>query len=362
MILPTDTLFEHLRLPLMQPEYLLETVDTNVLVKENEKCREYVEEAKRYHLLPARRHEFVCARLVHRNQAEYEEVILFIGGNLHPERTTTDVRCYSMKQMEWVSLAPLPYDLGVEFAVCTYGNAVFVSGGSEVLSGMIYLHTMHNKWLKCRRMLLGRRRHCMVAVGDSLYVLGGYDDEAEERFSTLMSVERFGVINGNWEDCGYLTSPVRSASASVVKDKIYIFGGIDADGMMSSAVQCFDTRTKSCTHLTDLPSLSGMSSAIVCNRTTYIVFPSGEVLKTDGNGEIENVCNIQGFDRCGFGIIQHEGKIIIIGGIDSSDIHDEFIIYDPSTGDTTKPSEHQLLRPLFGFGCAKATISRNIFR
>ena len=67
-------LFEHLRLPLMQPEYLLSTVDNNELVRECRECGRYIEEAKRYHLLPARRQEFVSARLVHRNHGEYEEV------------------------------------------------------------------------------------------------------------------------------------------------------------------------------------------------------------------------------------------------------------------------------------------------
>lgn len=201
----------------------------------------------------------------------------------------------------------------------------------------------------------------MVAVGDSLYVLGGFDDEAEERFSTLMSVEKFGVMSGNWEDCGYLTFPMRSASASVVRDTIYLFGGIEGDGTKSSAVQCFDTRDRSCTHLTDLPLISGMSSIVVCNMTTYLVFPNGQVLKMDGSGEIENVGTISGFERCGFGIVQHEGNIIIIGGIDSTEIYDEFMIFDPSSGDTTT-TEHQLLSPLFGFGCAKATISRTVFR
>jgi hypothetical protein len=361
-----DKIMEHIRLPLMQPEYLLETLDTNTLVKENDKCRGYVEEAKRYHLLPARRHEFVSARLVHRNQAEYEEMIVCIGGNVHPEKTTTDVLCYSMKRLQWIRLASLPYDLGVEFAICTYGNAVYVSGGSEVLNGMVYLHALHNRWFKCRRMLIGRRRHCMVAVGDSLYVLGGYDDEAEEGYNTLISVEKFGVMSGSWEDCGYLISPVRSASASVLQDKIYVFGGLDGDGVTTSAVQCFDTRVRTCTHLTNLPSLSGMSSAVVCNKTTYLVFPSGEVLKMNGTGErcgeIESAGNIENFDRWGFGIVQHEGKIFIIGGIDSSDIFDEIIIFDPTTGERADSGGHYIRRPMFGFGCAKATIPQSVFR
>lgn len=356
-------LFENLRLPLVQPEYLLGTIDRNTLIQENNGCKEFVDEAKRYHLLPARRHEFVSSRLAHRNNHEFEEAILCIGGNLHPDRTTYDVSCYSMKQMEWIRLTSLPYDLGVEFAVCSYGNAVYVSGGSEMLNGMLAYIPIQNCWSTCNRMLIGRRRHSMVAVASSLYVLGGYDDdEPEERFSTLMSVEKYDVNTGNWEDCGYLSLPVRSASAAVLGVKIYVFGGIDSDGYKVSAIQCFDTRHKSCTQVSDLPNNNcGMSSAIVCNRTIYVICLNGNILKMEEDEITEQIFCIPNFQRCGFGVVQDKGSMIILGGIDSTDIYDEFLKFDPVQRDM-KSITHQLERPLFGFGCVKATVPKTFFR
>ena len=356
-------LFEILRLPLVQPEYLLENIDKNNLVQENSECREFVEEAKRFHLLPARRHEFVSTRCVHRNNHDFEEAILCIGGNLHPDRTTYDVSCYSLKQMEWIRLTSLPYDLGVEFAVCSYGNAVYISGGSQMLNGMLAYIPIQNSWSKCNRMLIGRRRHAMVAVGNCLYVLGGFDDdELEEQFRTLMSVERYDVNTGCWEDCGYLRLPVRSASAAVVNVKIYVFGGIDGEGRKVNAVQCFDTRQKTCTEICELPNNnSGMSSAIVCNRTIYLIFPNGNILQMAEDEAIEEIGTLSNFQRCGFGVIQDKGSIVLLGGIDSTDIYDEFVKYDPLQR-SVKPTSHQLERPLFGFGCVKATVPKHFFR
>ena len=356
-------LFETLRLPLVQPEYLLGTIDRNQLVQDSSECKEFVDEAKRYHLLPARRHEFVSSRLAHRNNHDYEEGILCIGGNLHPDRTTDDILCYSMKQMEWIRLTSLPYDLGVEFAVCSYGNAVYVSGGSEMLNGMLAYIPIQNSWSTCNRMLIGRRRHSMVAVGNSLYVLGGYDDdEPEERFSTLMSVEKYDVNTGSWEDCGYLRLPVRSASAAVLGVKIYVFGGIDGDGCKVSAVQCFDTRQKICTQISDLPNNNcGMSSAVVCNRTVFVICLNGNILKMEEDEVTEQIFCIPNFRRCGFGVAQDKGNIIIFGGIDSTDIYDEFLKFDPVQRDMQSIT-HQLERPLFGFGCVKATVPKHFFR
>ena len=357
------TLFEHLRLPLVQPEYLLGTIDSNSLVQGNANCKEIVEEAKRYHLLPARRHEFVSPRLVHRNTHDFEEAIICIGGNLHPDRRSYDVSCYSMKQMEWIRLTSLPYDFGVEFAVCSYGNAVYISGGSGVLNGMVAYIPIQNTWSKCNRMLIGRRRHSMVAVGNSLYVLGGYDDdEPEEQFSTLMSIEKYDVNTGSWEDFGYLSLPIRSASAAVVGVKIYVFGGIDGDGSEVKAIQCFDSRLKTCTQISDLPNdNSGMSSAIVCNRSIYLIFLNGNIVLMEEGAVTEQIHSIPNFQRCGFGVVQDKGSIIILGGIDSTDIYDEFVKFDPVQRDM-KSIPHQLERPLFGFGCVKAIVPKHFFR
>ena len=356
-------LFENLRLPLVQPEYLLGTIDRNQLVQESSDCKEFADEAKRYHLLPARRHEFVSSRLVHRNNHDFEEAILCIGGNLHPDRTTNDVLCYSMNQMEWTRLTSLPYDVGVEFAVCSFGNAVYISGGSEMLNGMLSYIPIQNAWSTCNRMLIDRRRHCMVAVGHSLYVLGGYDDdEPEERFSTLMSVEKYDVYSGSWEDCGYLRLPVRSASAAVLGVKIYIFGGIDGDGCKVSAIQCFDTRQKTCTQISHIPNNNcGMSSAVVCNRTIFVIFLTGNILKIEEDENTEEIFCIQNFRRCGFGVVQDKGNILIFGGIDSTDIYDEFLKFDPVQR-AMQSINHQLERPLFGFGCVKTTVPKHFFR
>ncbi|KAL3877593.1 hypothetical protein ACJMK2_035289 [Sinanodonta woodiana] len=356
-----EKLFETLRLPLVQPEYLLEKIERNDLVKASEACKTIVDEAKRFHLLPARRHEFVSSRLMFRNHGEYEEVIICIGGNTHPGVATKDVYCYSLQTMTWSRLASVPYHVGVEFAVCTYGNAIFVSGGSSSLRGMVYYSTTQNKWVNCGRMLIGRRRHSMVAVGDCVYVLGGFDDDADEAndFSTLISVERFGVYTGKWDDDGFMAFPVRSASTAVIQEKIYLFGGIDGEGQKMDAVQCYDTRQRTCTHIRDLPSVAGMSSAVKYNRTIYLIFPNGKVLKTDDGYEMEEAGTITDFNRCGFGAVIHDGKILLLGGIDSDLVYDAFIGFD-TADETSRLLEHRLPFPLFGFGCVKCVMNKGM--
>lgn len=50
------------RLPFIHPSYLLNVVDNEELIKSSEACRDLVNEAKRYHMLPHARQEMQTPR------------------------------------------------------------------------------------------------------------------------------------------------------------------------------------------------------------------------------------------------------------------------------------------------------------
>ena len=51
-----------IRLPFIHPSYLLNVVDNEELIKSSEACRDLVNEAKRYHMLPHARQEMQTPR------------------------------------------------------------------------------------------------------------------------------------------------------------------------------------------------------------------------------------------------------------------------------------------------------------
>jgi hypothetical protein len=349
------TLFEHLRLPLLQPEYLLEVVEQNPLIKDDKECKEIVDEAKRYHLLPARRQEFISPRLVYRNSGDFEEVVVCIGGSDVREHTTRTVTC-CRSNLTWNYLEPLPYDPGVEFATCSYGNAIFVSGGSSKLKGMLCYHSNKNAWTRCQSMLLGRRRHSMEAVGESVYVLGGYDDGNEEGFQTILALEKFKLSSGEWEDCGYLSTPVRSASSAVDREKIFLFGGVTGENFDTKIVQCFDTRRNVCTIISQLPVFCRLSSALGYQRKILIICPDGKVLSFQ-DGTVEDIGSISGFERYSFGSVLQGNSVFIYGGIKSSEIFDDIVYFNISNR-TASLAGVYMPQKLFGFGCVKSVIHK----
>lgn len=349
-------IFEKVRLPLMQPVYILSVLEHDRLIKDNPSCRDLLEEAKRYHLLPARRQEFVSPRMSFRNFGDFEEVIVCAGGSDEDSKTAQHVWCYSDKKNKWFSLTSMPYDPGVEFATCAYGNAIYISGGSTKMNSMLCYISTQNKWVHCDRMLLGRRRHAMVAVGESVYVLGGYDDNDDE-FRTLMSIEQYGITTGSWEDAGYLAVPVRSASAAVDREKIYLFGGVTSADFDTKVVQCFDTRLKTCTIVCELPVYCRLSSAISHDHKIYLVCPDGDIIIFFADGTTEIAGKLSGFDRYSFGAVLKNNSIVILGGMDSENTFGDRITFNLLT---SKSSLYPYFLPLksSGFGCVKTVINK----
>lgn len=350
-------IFEKLRLPLIPPEYLLDVLESEDLIRNSPSCRDVLEEAKRYHLLPARRQEFVSPRMSFRNFGDFEEVIVCLGGSDEDAKTTSKVWCYSDKKGKWFSLTAVPYDPGVEFATCAYGNAIYISGGSTCMNSMLCYISTQNKWVHCERMLLGRRRHAMVAVGESVYVLGGYDDNNDNDFRTLMSIEQYGITTGSWEDAGYLAVPVRSASSAVDREKIYLFGGVTSADFDTKVVQCFDTRLKTCSIVCELPVYCRLSSAITYDYKIYLVCPDGDIIVFSGEGTTEIAGKITEFDRYSFGAVLKNNSIIILGGMDSENTFGDCITFDLLTS-TSTVSANALPQKFSGFGCVKTVINK----
>ena len=345
-----QNLFEYLRLPLLGSEYLLHEVESMELVTDNQRCRDIVKEAIMYQMLPSRRPDFYSPRAVFRRYANMEEVLVVIGGYNASGEKVTDVMAYSFQHKRWLKLTSLPWKLGREFAACVYGNDIYVSGGSQKLDSLLQYRSDFNDWARCPNMLQGRRRHAMVAVGESLYVLGGYDDNQKSELSrTLSNIEEFSISSRTWSSVGDLITPVRSMTAAVSKEKIFIFGGNMSDEKETNIVQCFDTRLHTCTRVDDLPYACKLSRAVVCDKRVYIVCTDGNVLALTDDVVCKRVAKIRDFNRRRFGAIHHKGNILILGGECGSVVHRDIFTFNPDTEESTLIAKRNVpMRANFG--------------
>ncbi|XP_046562083.1 kelch-like protein 24 [Haliotis rubra] len=355
-----DDLIPHLRLPLVTSEYLINEVESHPILKENRRCQRVVSEAVSYHMLPARRHEFTSPRTFHRHHTHSEEVLVVLGGYSDSGEKVTDVLCYSNRKKKWFILCPLLFKLGREYCCTVYGNDIFVSGGSQKPQSLVRFNSEHNEWHKCTQMITGRRRHIMVAVGESLYVMGGYDDRAnEESKRTLCDVEEFQLSTCTWRKSGCLVQAVRSMSAAVSKEKIFVFGGLQNDERETSAIQCFDTRFQSTYFIGDLCLPCKLTRSVFYDKRIYIFCTDGTVMDYDDDYRCKIVSKIPNFNRRRFGAVRCRGGVVIVGGESGDAILRDTVWFDPSLLDTDTSAAISFTLPgRANFGVANIVIKK----
>ena len=66
-----------------------------------------------------------------------------------------------------------------------------------------------------------RGSHVSAVVGDSLYVMGGWDSK-----QYLDHLEVFDTRAGRWRSAPHMATPRAYGSAAVLNDHIYIIGGL----------------------------------------------------------------------------------------------------------------------------------------
>ncbi|XP_017168894.1 kelch-like protein 18 isoform X3 [Mus musculus] len=182
-------LLSNIRLPLCRPQFLSDRVQQDDLVRCCHKCRDLVDEAKDYHLMPERRPHLPAFR--------------------------TRPRCCT-------SIAGLIYAVGG-----LNSAANFYAGDS--LNVVEVFDPIANRWEKCHPMTTARSRVGVAVVNGLLYAIGGYDGQLR-----LSTVEAYNPETDTWTRVGSMNSK-RSAMGTVVLDgQIYVCGGYDGNSSLNS--------------------------------------------------------------------------------------------------------------------------------
>ncbi|EDL77081.1 kelch-like 18 (Drosophila) (predicted), isoform CRA_b, partial [Rattus norvegicus] len=197
-------LLSNIRLPLCRPQFLSDRVQQDDLVRCCHKCRDLVDEAKDYHLMPERRPHLPAFR--------------------------TRPRCCT-------SIAGLIYAVGG-----LNSAANFYAGDS--LNVVEVFDPIANRWEKCHPMTTARSRVGVAVVNGLLYAIGGYDGQLR-----LSTVEAYNPETDTWTRVGSMNSKRRwtvvtpmssnrsAAGVTVFEGRIYVSGGHDGLQIFSSVEQ-----------------------------------------------------------------------------------------------------------------------------
>jgi len=216
-------------------------------------------------------------------------------------------------------------------------------------------------------------------VDESLYVYGGHTGGAhsysnEEQFNQLA---RLIPSKGSWE---IIAEGPRVQGNALVPygDHVILVGGFSAENktgeksrlVSQSGVMMFDTQSQRWVSLPDLPEPRSSMDATILDSTLYVVggwtmngnssetqwLKTGWMLDMKDQEEGWKPMAAPPFERRAMAVTAHEGKVFVIGGMDSdSSPTTACHVYDPKTN-TWSELDAIAGMPMNGFGAAAASV------
>lgn len=265
-------LLSHVRLPLLEPAYFVNNVESNELVRQCSEAFPLLQEARKYHLSGR---EVVSERTKPRVQHFLSEVFLIIGGCTKDDRFIHTVTCLDPLRRSRLEVARLPFTelddesqnkKWVEFACVTFRNEVYISGGKETQSEVWKYNGALDKWIQIESLSVARWRHKMAVHQGKVYVIGGFDGNQR-----LSSVEAYDPFHNRWTQVTPLAEGVSSFAAAGFDRWIYVIGGGPNGKLATDKVQCWEPGTDSWEVRAPIPVETKCTNAVTFKNCIYVV-------------------------------------------------------------------------------------------
>lgn len=100
-------LLGNVRLPLLSPQYLSDRVLSESIIRENIECRDLIDDAKDYMLMPERRKHYKSERTLPRRCSEAAGLIYIVGGLTASGESLSTVEKYDTISKKWTPVLPM---------------------------------------------------------------------------------------------------------------------------------------------------------------------------------------------------------------------------------------------------------------
>ncbi|KAH9402380.1 Kelch-like protein 20, partial [Tyrophagus putrescentiae] len=316
---------QHVRLSQLSAKFLVGTVSSDILIKNDELCRDLVDEAKNYLLLPQERTFMVGPRFRPRKPVRRGEVLFAVGGWCSGDAIAS-VEKYDGQ--EWRMVAPMTKRrCGVGCAVIN--DLLFAIGGHSYLNSVERYDPHMNEWSTSVAPTSTSRTSVGVGVLDGfLYACGGQDG-----VSCLNIVERYEVQTNRWIKLAPMTTRRLGVAVSVLNGYLYAIGGSDGSSPLNT-VERYDPRTNRWSPMAPMWTRRKHLGSAVYNNMIYVVggrddtteLSSAERYNPQTN-EWQPIVAMQS-KRSGVGLAVVNGKLYAVGGFDGQTYLKTVEVYD----------------------------------
>jgi N-acetylneuraminic acid mutarotase len=212
------------------------------------------------------------------------------GNDLASDTKSAAFERYDPETNEWTPLDDMPEALkgvGAGFA----GGRIVAVGGEDLtaVSDAVYGYDIRGReWSPLPRLPNPRHGVALTEVGDSLYAIGGAT--APGHAGPTDAVDLLDLSGGAaapvpehdaWRTVGDALSDVQYA-ATAVDDRIWLFGGIDANGNATAASATYDSVINNWTPQTRLPRPVHHAAAVAYEGGPVVIGGSVAGGATDG--------------------------------------------------------------------------------
>uniref|UniRef100_UPI00358F94B4 kelch-like protein 8 n=2 Tax=Myxine glutinosa TaxID=7769 RepID=UPI00358F94B4 len=313
------TIMEQVRLPLLPLEYLMQAPFSEELLRGQMRCRDFLDEAKNYHLL-LQHHQSMTGfeysiRTTQRKSAA--GALCCVGGRGTLGDPFRSVECYDPLRNRWF-LAPEMNSRRRHVGVISVGGKVYAVGGhdgNEHLTSMEVFDPEVNKWVFKAPMETRRRGIALATLATGpIYAIGGLDD------STCYSmVERYDIAADDWSTVFPMNVHRGGVGAAALWSHIYAVGGNDGQKTLSSVEQ-YDPLLDKWTFVREMKKNRAGAGVTVLNGCLYAIggfddhFPLSSVERYDARSNEWADVEALSIPRGGVAVASLMGRIVAVGG------------------------------------------------
>lgn len=311
---------QHVRLPLVSARFLVGVVSADLLIKNNDSCRDLVDEAKNYLLLPEQRLLMQGPRTRPRQPAKRGEVLFAVGGWCSGDAINS-VERFDPHQNEWHMVASMnKRRCGVGVAVSD--DLLYAVGGHD---GSSYLNSVErydpktNQWSSDVSPTSTCRTSVGVAVLEGLmYAVGGQDG-----VSCLNIVEKYDSSANQWSRIAPMSTRRLGVAVAVLDGYLYAIGGSDGTSPLNT-VEKYDPKTNQWIPIRAMGTKRKHLGAAVYQGCIYVVGGRDDATELSSAERYEPQTNqwspvvALNSRRSGVGLSVVNGQLIAVGGFDGT--------------------------------------------
>lgn len=214
------------------------------------------------------------------------------------------------------ALQQMPTAANPYMAAAVYGSSIFVTVAGENSDEIWKFDSKYSEWKKCASLVIKRASRSVAFVDHILYICGG---RLYTKPDTFDDVEAFDTIDNKCKTVGKLAYSVICARHCVsYKASLYIFGGLNACNQAVDTVQVYDTKSNSCSVLTNPMPRKGRDLHAVMFENYVILLGEGYCLVYDFDTDTWKVRDQFKTDVVHFGLTVHHEKLFVTKSLEPS--------------------------------------------